>query len=31
MRLPLGQKVSSPSGRSSTVADKGKPILELFA
>jgi hypothetical protein len=29
--LPLDQKVSSPSGRPFTVADKGKPILELFA
>jgi hypothetical protein len=29
--LPLEEKVSSPSGRPFTVADKGKPILELFA
>lgn len=29
--LPLSHALSSPSGRPFTVADKGKPVLELFA
>jgi len=28
--LPLDKVVTSPSGRPFTVADKGKPLLELF-
>ena len=28
--LPQDQIVMSPSGRPFTVADKGKPVLELF-
>lgn len=29
--LPLAHKLHSPSGRPFTVADKGRPVLELFA
>ena len=29
--LPLEQELTSPSGRPFTVADKGRPITELFA
>jgi len=29
--LPLDYRLISPSGRPFTVADKGRPVLELFA